>query len=266
MSENNLIRGLILGSLVCFLGALSLYFNSDPIAPTTADSVMADIEAANQKLESPVGMTGLNNQSPYTQATPELDKPAKKNEQQAESKTASQRQLTEKEQASIDVISKMLRAAISQDLSTKSFINLIKDTGLKPVASTDRNPEGSGLTTIRTSNTLEGTRYFHAQFFGGEKLKDFHQHISFEIRPSPNSLEVATNMIEQNFKGKAKLVETRSDYRRWKTDSGQVIWAKVLDHEDIEESPINPRDKNDVGTVWVAIEHDIHEDDDGHSH
>lgn len=267
MNEKNLIRGLVLGSALCFLGALGLYFKTGSKTPITAESVFADIEAANLELESPVGMTGLKNQSPYTQATEEVA--SGKSLPNAEDKTTDKKtanKLSEQEKSSINAITKMLRAAVSQNLSTKSFIELIRTTGLKPVASREKDPDASGLTTIRTSNALEGTRYFHAQFFGGDKLKDFPQHVSFEIRPSADALDVATQMIDENFKGRAKLVETRADYRRWKTDSGQVVWAKVLDEEDVMESPINPRDKNDIGAVWVAIEHEIHDEDDGHSH
>lgn len=258
MSEKNLIRSLLVGSFLCFLGALGLFFKSGSNSQSgSAEEIMAAVEKARTQKQDV-------NPAPYTQAKEEAKVEEKKSEEKVEKKT--ENRLNEKEQASVNTITKMLRAAVAQDISTKSFIELVKTTGLKPVASTNKDPDSNGLTTVRASNSLEGTRYFHAQFFAGDKIKDFPQHLSFEIRPSANSMEIASQMIETNFKGSAKLVETRADYKRWKTSTGQVIWAKVLDEEDVMESPINPRDKNDIGTVWVAIEHEIHDEDDGHEH
>ncbi len=172
--------------------------------------------------------------------------------------------LTEKEQASVREITKMLNVAVTKELSSQAFIELMKTTGLKPVATANKNPDTGQMTMIRASNALEGTRYFHAQYFGAENRDDFPQHLSFEIRPSNNSLEIATKMVEESFKGNLRLVETRAGYRRWETGNSREIWAKELDREEVMESPINPRDEDDIGTVMVAVEHKIHEDHDDH--
>lgn len=258
MSEKNLIRIIAVSVLIAFVGILGLVYgtaSSDTTQNENGQDLLKQVNSIQTENSDDPSDQALKNQQ-YTQGNSAQTKTT----DEAVLALLNAKPLTAIEIESVRSITKMLSLAINQELSSQSFIKLIKTSGLLPKATVQENDDTGNMTTVRTSNSLVGTRYFHAQFFGGEKLKDFPQHISFEIRPGKDSLEVAGKMIEENFGAKAKLVESRSDYKRWKTEQGQVIWAKVMDAEDVEDSPINPRTKADIGAVWVAIEDDIHED------
>lgn len=243
MNEKNLVRSLIAVAGICFLAVFILLVSggASEVAATTPEEMIQKLNQTDTENSSNSG--GTTGQAGAVNSQTE---------------NANAPSLSEQEIKSVDDLTKILSFAVRKDISTKSFLELIKTTGLVPVATTNKNPDTGSMTTVRTSNTLPGTRYFHAQFFGEDTLKDFPQHISFEIRPSTSSMAVAIKMIEQNFKGDLKREESREGYNRWSTGECQIIWSKKLTLEDIEDSPINPREKSDVGTVWVAVEHDIH--------
>ena len=149
-------------------------------------------------------------------------------------------------------------------------MTLVKDldkAGLKPVVSQDFNEDTGKMLIMRTNEVMEGTRYFHAQYFEDENKKPFLQHMSFEVQPAPDAMDNATRAIEKAFGDLGKPDTEKSDYRKWKTDNGYVVWIKKMGKEDLKGDPYNAYTKDDVGTIRVAVEEDphAHGDDDEHT-
>lgn len=141
-----------------------------------------------------------------------------------------------------------------------ALLKELETLNLAPVATQDFNDDTGKMVIIRTNETLEGARYFHAQFFEDEHKQTFLQHLSFEIRPSPDAMDQAVKMIEEKLGTKVVPLQTpTSDYALYKAPGDYIVWVKRLDYEDLKDDPFNARDpKTDVGTLRVAIEKDIH--------
>ena len=144
--------------------------------------------------------------------------------------------------------------------SLNKLIRELRMSGLDPVMARDFNPYTGKMLTIRTNEALEGTRYFHAQFFAddSENKEPFRQHLSFEIRPSPDAMRVAQKIVEEKL-GKAlgTPIRVRKDegheWVEWKKD-GESIWIQRLGAEDLNHDPLNARTIEDIGTVRAAVE------------
>lgn len=141
-----------------------------------------------------------------------------------------------------------------------ALLKALEQEKLSPVAAEDANEDTGKMTIVRTDKALEGTRYFHAQFFEDEKKRTYLQHLSFEIRPSPDCVEQAVAMIEKRLGLKAQPLQAPSnDYALYKAPSDYIIWVKRLQEEDLDSDHFNPRDPvTDVGACRAAIEKDIH--------
>lgn len=136
-----------------------------------------------------------------------------------------------------------------------SFIKELTDAGLEPLMAKDENPYTGKMLVVRTKGALEGTRYLHAQYFeDDDKNKEpFRQHISFEIRGSPNCMSEAKAAIEGMLGKKlgTPVKPPTDSWVEWHVD-GYSWWIHRLTLDDIPNNPYNARTKRDVGVCEVA--------------
>lgn len=168
--------------------------------------------------------------------------------------------LTQSEIASVQKFMNLAFRYASPTEKPSALLNELEALSLAPVATQDFNEDTGKMVIIRTHETLEGTRYFHAQFFEDEQKRTFLQHLSFEIRPSPDAMDQAIKMIEEKLGAKVvPLQAPTSHYALYKAPGDYIVWVKRLEYEDLKDDPFNARDPNtDIGTLRVAIEKDIH--------
>lgn len=140
------------------------------------------------------------------------------------------------------------------------LVKQLERAGLTPETALDENPDTGKMVTVRTADSLPGTRYFHAQFFEDENGRMQAQHISFEVRPGPDSEEVAQNLVRKTFVGIGKPTTEREDgFREWKTKGCKTVWMKRLKKEDMVDHPFNAYEPaRDEGTILVSQQEDPH--------
>lgn len=176
--------------------------------------------------------------------------------------------LTTPEIQSITNISKALSQTIGQGLNSDKFMRLIKTLGLQPKYMDEGNNALGSMVTVRTQNSLEGTRYLHAQFIGEKKNADLVEHVSFQIRPGTDSFEKAVGILNQVLPKNKTVKENGPGYVLYNTADGYVAWVKVsTTRDDLKTNKYNASSKEDIGTVIVTIEQEIHDmDHEGHNH
>ncbi len=137
------------------------------------------------------------------------------------------------------------------------LIRQLRLNGLDPEMARDFNPYTGKMLTIRTNEALEGTRYFHAQFFQDDETgKDpVRQHLSFEIRPSPDCMKVGQEIVEAKLGKKLGTPTSQrgDEWIEWKKD-GESIWLQRLGRNDLNADRLNARTIADIGTCRAAIE------------
>lgn len=162
----------------------------------------------------------------------------------------------------VESVTDLLSILVSHNADDTTPADLVKQlerAGLKPEAAVDENSDTGKMVTVRTGDALPGTRYFHAQFFEDEHGRMQAQHISFEVRPGPDSEEVAQNLIRKTFVGIGKPTTERGCFREWKTKGCKTVWMKCLSAEDMTDHPFNAYDPaRDKGTILVAQQDDPH--------
>lgn len=141
--------------------------------------------------------------------------------------------------------------------SLNKMMQELTAAGLDPVVAKDFNPDTGKMLIIRTNEALPGTRYFHAQYFedDDQNKEPFRQHMSFEIRNSPDCMSVARKMVEARL-GKKLGQPTRvrgDEWAEWKK-GGESIWIQRLAAQDLSHDRFNARTGADIGTCRVAIE------------
>lgn len=196
---------------------------------------------------------------------PHLPTLLKKNEIKPESARGP---LSAEEVESVNQIVKTVAQAISQKSNSQKFMKALLKLQLKPKFIDQQENSLGSMVTVRTDNSLEGTRYLHAQFTGEKNNANYLEHISFQIRPGSNSFQKAVEILNQ-FLPKNKITkESDSDYVLYNTSDGYVAWAKIANREDLKSNKYNASAPEDVGTVIVTIEQEIHDmDHDGdHDH
>lgn len=139
---------------------------------------------------------------------------------------------------------------------------LVRDlyrAGLEPVSSAHTNEETGTLTIVRTEGTLPGTRYFHAQFMTDENGKPYLQHMSFEFRPGPDSMEKAILAVQDTFNLRGAPSTETPDFREWHKD-GRTLWIKrVTDLDELKSDHFNARGPEDRGVIVVGFEDNPHD-------
>ncbi len=175
--------------------------------------------------------------------------------------------LSIQEVESVNNIVKTISQAISKKYNSMDFMKAVQALNLKPKFMDEGTTAVGSMVTVRTHDALEGTRYLHAQFTGVKNNVDYLEHVSFQIRPGSDSFQKAVEILNQFLPKNKKVKESSSDYVLYNTDDGYVAWAKMATREDLKSNKYNASSKDDVGSVIVTIEQEIHDmDEDGHSH
>lgn len=163
------------------------------------------------------------------------------------------------EQKSLENLAEIIAIYAGSQNGYQTLIDQLKAWELKPTVARDENPHTGSMTIIRTKNTLPGTRYFHAQYFSDENNEDHLQHMSFEFRPGPDAFSKAIDSVSRQLKIKNEPSMKKDDFISWNQDNGYVVWIKKMNQEDMKDDPFNAYTKDDVGTIRVAIELEIHD-------
>lgn len=169
--------------------------------------------------------------------------------------------LTIREKDSVDQMTGMLALPLMQSQKVAALVNVLKTAGQVPQVTHDTNAYTGEMAVVRTAKPLDGTRYFHAQYFMDEKGAPFLQHASYEIRPTENAMAIAEESVRRTFKGLTRANQKSADFIEWDLDGSHVVWIKKMAAEDLKDNPFNAYTDQDVGTVRVAVESRIHEDD-----
>lgn len=148
----------------------------------------------------------------------------------------------------------------------RDLVEYLQRTHQEPIVVTQSNPATGEMAIVRTKSPLPGTRYFHAQYMTNENQQSFVQHMSFEYEPGATSMEDARTAIQNAFPSLGSPKEQKDGYYRWDLNETYIVWIKKMGPEDLQDDPFNAYTPEDVGTVRVAIEVEIHGDDDEHSH
>lgn len=151
----------------------------------------------------------------------------------------------------------LAKYSISGGGGIETLVSELREGGLTPQLRIDENPYTGKMSVVRTTNTIPGTRYFHAQFFENENGDDFLQHMSFEFRPGDNSLAIVREMIPEIF-GVDEVVHQTEKFISWRHDD-YVVWVKKMELSDLQNDPFNAYTEADVGVVRVAVELEIHD-------
>jgi hypothetical protein len=161
-------------------------------------------------------------------------------------------------------MSRTLREFSQAPTRIHDLVDYLRRTRQDPKVVADRNPYTGEMAIVRTANPLPHTRYFHAQYFSGGDEAGFMQHMSFEFKPSPDAFAQAVRSVQDAF-GLGEPKFARDGYAQWSLDeSGYIVWVKKLSLDELRDDPFNSYTEKDVNTVRVAIEAEIHGDDDGH--
>ncbi len=168
--------------------------------------------------------------------------------------------LSPEEMASARFYGELLKASIEGHLTTESLKMKLKSQGLVPDVSRSGNAQDGFLTILRTTDAIPGTRYFHSQFFeeAQPKIASSPQPVSFEIRAGPDSFVKANEIALSVLPKGSELMMNKPGYRLWKTPNDQIVWIKVLNSADLKNNPYNAYSSEDVGSVRVVTEDEIH--------
>jgi|GEM_PF-6691807 len=168
-------------------------------------------------------------------------------------------QLNRREVESVATFLHSFSSFANESLRHDEWFHQLKNLGLEPEIAENSNEDTGRMLIIRTEKSMEGTRYLHAQFFEDENGDLFPQHLSFEIRPSSNSEQIALQKIQDIFGGIGEPTSQSKGFREWKTKNCLTVWMKTMSKEDFENDPDNAYEyPQDVGSIKVAQELDPH--------
>lgn len=163
--------------------------------------------------------------------------------------------------ASLNEMSSLLVDAVKGSKNFDRLVHRLRQTGQNPVLTKNDNGVTGEMVTVRTQSPLPGTRYFHAQYFTDEKNQRFVQHMSFEFKPGPTSMNDAVRAAVQNF-AVGEPTDRRGDFVQWELDDNYVLWIKKKSAQDLKNDAFNAHDPaTDAGTVQMAVELKVHDDE-----
>lgn len=144
------------------------------------------------------------------------------------------------------------------------FINIIRAEGLTPTKSVDSNEYTGDMTIIRTEDSLPGTRYLHIQMLGDQGKSETIQQTSFQIRPGKDSFQQAVAIMKAQLPSGSHIHREEPELIEWRTKQGLTARVHVMDMDDLNGSKYNASTKEDVGSINVVIEQEIHDEDHDH--
>lgn len=140
-----------------------------------------------------------------------------------------------------------------------TFVRRLENLRVGPQVYVDKQSDAGEMRIIRARYPLSGTRYLHAQFFTDENGQPHLQHLSFEFRPGDNAFANAVAEVQSQIVNGAPDIAIPDAYAKWDlADAGYILWIKTMTLEDLEDDPFNSYTSDDVGTVRVVLEEEIH--------
>lgn len=237
------------------IGAAAYFFFRAP-APENAPA-MASAPAQSQHTHDPKmpeTSPAASVARPANEVVKKVSVPSKPIE---DSELAEFKSLKPEEKKSLITLGSLLQEAIDENATMEAFVEKLDALKLKPKIMKDANEYTGEMEVVRTGETLPGTRYIHAQYFANKDGGKFPQHLSFELRPSKDSFEAAKKMVVKQFNVTGKPVRESANFASWKIP-GRTVWVKRLEANDLND-PFNSYDrKQDVGTIRIGTELEIH--------
>lgn len=121
----------------------------------------------------------------------------------------------------------------------------------------NQNPDTGSMYFIKSTSNIPGTRYVHAQILGEGKEK-FVQHLSFEYKGQGKSFNEAVTVAQSMVGSDQKPAIISENYMQWKISESHILWVKKLTKDELLNDPIYPHSEEDLGTIKIAIEQEIH--------
>lgn len=166
--------------------------------------------------------------------------------------------------ASLEDMSRTLFQFTRPDSRLADLVQYLDSSRQQPLVTHNSNPDSGDMVIVRTKSPLPGTRYFHAQYFSDENNNSFVQHMSFEFKPGPTAMNDAVSAVEKAFPDLPSPKIQNGNFVQWDVPGGYVLWIKKMQSNDLQDDPFNAYTDEDVGTVRVAMELEIHGDEDHH--
>ena len=160
----------------------------------------------------------------------------------------------------------LMADAIRPETTLEQVITRLKEFGVEPEWTFNSNEDTGSMVTVQTNNPFRGTRYFKAQYFGGDGNAPFPQYLAFEFRPGPNAMKEAQLALKQSFPQLGQPLESFDDYAFYQLDDDYVVRVIKMTVEDLQDDTFHAYVPADVGTVRISIELDIHPEGDEHDH
>lgn len=162
------------------------------------------------------------------------------------------------EKVSLKKMAKIMYQFTRPDAQLEDLVKLLEVSHQRPQMTIDKNPYTGEMAIVRTHNPMDGTRYFHAQHFSNEGKNGIVQHVSFEFKPGPTAMNDALAAVKEIFQlGDAPY--QKDGYAKWDIGNNQILWIKKMTAEDLQVNPFNAYSKDDIGTIRIAVEQEIHE-------
>ena len=238
--------------LVLAVGGLGLFFKDEPFIQKLTHS---------QDSISPQKVKDEGSSTPPS-TTSSISKPVLSDDSSSEQ--VGNFKASNPKEVSFLKLGKVLRSFQERIVVIEDLTADLKSIGLKPTLNLDKNPYTGEMAVIRTTNTIEGTRYFHAQVFKDESGNAIVQHMSFEYQKGEKAFERAIEATKAIFNINQKPSLKKKDFISWRVHGGHEVWIKVMDEKDLKDDPYNAYEKSDVGTIRVAMELDPHGQYHGH--
>jgi hypothetical protein len=166
------------------------------------------------------------------------------------------------EKASLEDMSRTLFQFTQPESRLSDLVQYLESSQQQPIVAQNSNPDTGDMVIVRTRNPLPGTRYFHAQYFADENQKGFVQHMSFEFKPGASAMTDAVDAVHKAFPDLPAPKTQNKDFIQWDIPGGYILWVKKMGTDDMQDDPFNAYTEDDIGTVRVAMELEIHGNDD----
>ncbi|MFT6069266.1 MAG: hypothetical protein ACJAT2_003455 [Bacteriovoracaceae bacterium] len=169
-------------------------------------------------------------------------------------------------EVSVVKMTELISDTIALKKDTKALRESLISLGLRPVTSVDSNPYTGTMKIVRTEKNLPGTRYFHTQVFTDENGVETIQYSAVDVKGGPGAFERTTLASAKSFKVNAKPDYQKPGFNKWSLGDGRNLWIKKMEAKDLKDDPFNAYSADDVGTIRVVVELEIHHDGDGEKH
>ncbi len=159
---------------------------------------------------------------------------------------------------SLKTMVQILKKASNSVEDLRGLYQALQTSRQEPILAKNKNPYTGEMVVIRTKSPLPGTRYFHGQFFEASTGGHYIQHMSFEFKPSPQALGEANAVLLEAFPGLGEPIRQSDSMIVYRLNDKYNLWMKVLGADELQDSPLNAYGPEDVGSVRVALEMEVH--------